>query len=75
MSTGFLPNHGNDQQTGPDRRRDHRDLARGFVPFPDHAAYSAETMRFLTDRAAVYDAGLVTTVRPVSALAVDLGAE
>ena len=32
-----------------------------FVPFPDHAAYSAETMRFLTDRAAVYDAGLVTT--------------
>nr|WP_316629739.1 tetraacyldisaccharide 4'-kinase [uncultured Brevundimonas sp.] len=32
-----------------------------FVPFPDHAAYSAETMRFLTDRAAVYGAGLVTT--------------
>ena len=36
------------------------DLA-DFVPFPDHAAYSAENMRFLTDRAAVYDAGLVTT--------------
>lgn len=32
-----------------------------FVPFPDHAAYGAENMRFLTDRAAVYDAGLVTT--------------
>jgi len=32
-----------------------------FVPFPDHAAYSAENMRFLTDRAAVYGAGLVTT--------------
>ncbi|GAW40677.1 Tetraacyldisaccharide 4'-kinase [Brevundimonas sp. SH203] len=32
-----------------------------FVPFPDHAAYSAENIRFLTDRAAVYDAGLVTT--------------
>ena len=36
------------------------DLA-DFVPFPDHAAYSAENMRFLTDRAAVFDAGLVTT--------------
>ena len=36
------------------------DLA-DFVPFPDHAAYSAETMAFLTDRAAVFDAGLVTT--------------
>ena len=36
------------------------DLA-DFVPFPDHAAYSAENMSFLADRAAVYDAGLVTT--------------
>ena len=36
------------------------DLA-DFVPFPDHAAYSAENMRFLEDRAAVYSAGLVTT--------------
>ncbi|WP_428156724.1 tetraacyldisaccharide 4'-kinase [Brevundimonas sp.] len=36
------------------------DLA-DFVPFPDHAAYSAATMTFLTDRAAVFDAGLVTT--------------
>ena len=32
-----------------------------FVPFPDHAAYSAADMKFLTDRAGVYDAGLVTT--------------
>ncbi|KJV42291.1 tetraacyldisaccharide 4'-kinase [Brevundimonas sp. KM4] len=32
-----------------------------FVPFPDHAAYSAADMTFLTDRAAVFDAGLVTT--------------
>nr|WP_314438319.1 tetraacyldisaccharide 4'-kinase [uncultured Brevundimonas sp.] len=32
-----------------------------FVPFPDHAAYSAETMKFLHERAAVFDAGLVTT--------------
>ena len=32
-----------------------------FVPFPDHAAYSAADMRFLTDRAAVFDARLVTT--------------
>lgn len=32
-----------------------------FVPFPDHAAYSAENMKFLAERAAVYDAGLVTT--------------
>ncbi len=32
-----------------------------FVPFPDHAAYSAADTTFLTDRAAVFDAGLVTT--------------
>lgn len=32
-----------------------------FVPFPDHAAYSDANMTFLTDRAAVFDAGLVTT--------------
>jgi tetraacyldisaccharide 4'-kinase len=32
-----------------------------FVPFPDHAAYSAETLRFLEDRARLFDAGLVTT--------------
>lgn len=32
-----------------------------FVPFPDHAAYSDADMTFLTDRAAVFDAGLVTT--------------
>lgn len=36
------------------------DLA-DFVPFPDHAAYSAGDMKFLTERAAVFDAGLVTT--------------
>lgn len=36
------------------------DLA-DFVPFPDHAAYSAADLKFLTDRAAVFDAGLVTT--------------
>lgn len=32
-----------------------------FVPFPDHAAYSAENMKFLAERATVYGAGLVTT--------------
>ncbi|WAC61535.1 tetraacyldisaccharide 4'-kinase [Brevundimonas sp. SL130] len=36
------------------------DLA-DFVPFPDHAAYSAADMAFLMDRAGVYDAGLITT--------------
>lgn len=32
-----------------------------FVPFPDHAAYSDADMTFLTDRAAVFDARLITT--------------
>jgi tetraacyldisaccharide 4'-kinase len=32
-----------------------------FVPFPDHAAYSAKDMDFLRERAGVYQAGLVTT--------------
>lgn len=32
-----------------------------FRPLPDHAAYSDKDMKFLIDRAAVYDAGLVTT--------------
>jgi tetraacyldisaccharide 4'-kinase len=32
-----------------------------FVPFPDHAAYSDKDMAFLKDRAAVFQAGLVTT--------------
>ncbi|VTO12662.1 tetraacyldisaccharide 4'-kinase [Brevundimonas vancanneytii] len=32
-----------------------------FVPFPDHAALSDHDFAFLNDRAAVYDAGLVTT--------------
>ena len=32
-----------------------------FVPFPDHAALSERDYAFLKDRAAVYDAGLVTT--------------
>ena len=32
-----------------------------FVPFPDHAAYRPEDLKFLQDRAAIYDAGLVTT--------------
>lgn len=32
-----------------------------FVPFPDHAALSDRDFAFLNDRAAVYDAGLVTT--------------
>ena len=36
------------------------DLA-DFVPFPDHAAYSAADIKFLTDQAEIYDAGLVTT--------------
>ena len=32
-----------------------------FVPFPDHAEYWPADLAFLSDRAAVYDAGLVTT--------------
>jgi len=32
-----------------------------FVPFPDHAALSDRDFAFLSDRAAVYEAGLVTT--------------
>jgi len=36
------------------------DLA-DFVPFPDHAEYQPEDLAFLADRAAVFDAGLVTT--------------
>ncbi len=36
------------------------DLA-DFVPFPDHAAYRPQDLAFLADRAAVFDAGLVTT--------------
>jgi len=32
-----------------------------FVPFPDHAAYSEDDLAFLADRAALFDAGLVTT--------------
>lgn len=36
------------------------DLA-DFVPLPDHAAYGADTLRFLDRRARELDAGLVTT--------------
>lgn len=32
-----------------------------FAPFPDHAAYRPEDLRFLTDRAEALGAGLVTT--------------
>ncbi|MBX9576313.1 MAG: tetraacyldisaccharide 4'-kinase [Caulobacteraceae bacterium] len=32
-----------------------------FAPFPDHAAYSEGELKALADRAAVFDAGLVTT--------------
>ena len=32
-----------------------------FVPFPDHAAYRPQDLRFLEERAATYGAGLVTT--------------
>ena len=32
-----------------------------FVPFPDHAELSERDFAFLTDRAALFDAGLVTT--------------
>lgn len=32
-----------------------------FAPFPDHAAYRPEDLRFLAERAEVFDAGLVTT--------------
>lgn len=32
-----------------------------FAPFPDHAAYSEGDLRFLQDRAKLFDAGLVTT--------------
>ncbi|MBU1345721.1 MAG: tetraacyldisaccharide 4'-kinase [Alphaproteobacteria bacterium] len=36
------------------------DLA-DFAPFPDHAEYRPRDLAFLADRAAVFDAGLVTT--------------
>jgi tetraacyldisaccharide 4'-kinase len=32
-----------------------------FIPFPDHRAYTDGDMRFIAARAAVYDAGMVTT--------------
>lgn len=32
-----------------------------FVPFPDHAAYRPDDLKLLTDRAALFTAGLVTT--------------
>lgn len=32
-----------------------------FIPFPDHAELSERDFAFLTDRAALFDAGLVTT--------------
>ncbi|AQR61823.1 tetraacyldisaccharide 4'-kinase [Brevundimonas sp. LM2] len=32
-----------------------------FAPFPDHAAYRPGDLAFLADRAALFDAGLVTT--------------
>jgi tetraacyldisaccharide 4'-kinase len=32
-----------------------------FAPFPDHAAYSEEALRFLATRAEMFGAGLVTT--------------
>ena len=32
-----------------------------FAPFPDHADYRPEDLRFLAERAALYGAGLVTT--------------
>jgi tetraacyldisaccharide 4'-kinase len=32
-----------------------------FAPFPDHAVYSDSTLKFLAERAAQFDAGLVTT--------------
>ncbi|KPF79666.1 tetraacyldisaccharide 4'-kinase [Brevundimonas sp. AAP58] len=32
-----------------------------FAPFPDHADYRAEDLNFLADRAALFEAGLVTT--------------
>lgn len=32
-----------------------------FVPYPDHAAFGPEDLAFLSDRAALFDAGLVTT--------------
>lgn len=36
------------------------DLA-DFVPFPDHAEYRPQDLAFLSDRAAVFNAGLLTT--------------
>ncbi len=32
-----------------------------FAPFPDHAAFREEDLAFLADRAALFDAGLITT--------------
>ncbi|MFB1297028.1 (2,3-dihydroxybenzoyl)adenylate synthase [Mycobacterium sp. pW049] len=55
MSTGFLPDRGNDQQTGPDRGPDRGpdcgDLARGFVPFPQDRADEYRRAGYWADRA------------------------
>ena len=32
-----------------------------FAPFPDHAAFAERDLAFLAERAALFDAGLVTT--------------
>jgi tetraacyldisaccharide 4'-kinase len=39
-----------------------------FASFPDHAGYSAETLKFLEDRARVFGAGLLTTEKDWSRL-------
>ena len=39
-----------------------------FAPFPDHAAFRDQDLRFLADRAAQFDAALITTEKDWSRL-------
>ena len=61
MSTGFLPDQGNDQQPDPAHGPDHADLARGFVPFP-------------ADRAQEYRRAGYWTGRPLDSILTDAAA-
>ncbi len=51
MSTGFLPDQGNDHQPGRDHTPHDRDLTRGFVPFPADRAAEYRRTGYWTGRA------------------------
>ncbi len=61
MSTGFLPDPGNDRQRDDSHGPDHRDLTRGFVPFP-------------ADRADLYRRAGYWTGRPLDSILTDAAA-